>query len=170
MMSDVYCEAHSNCDTPQELFEHFLRFETMEGEGICFRTPDSPYKQGRSTLKEQYLVKLARFIREEVIIIGFKEQLMNTNAEKRNAVGMMNRRKTVGGMGKNTLGAFVCQCKDGTTIDVGTGVGLTDNLRKLIWLNKDKYIGKQITIKHKPHGMKKKLISPIFVGFRNEGF
>jgi hypothetical protein len=167
---DVICPNTFLCHTPLELLNVFRSCEQQEGEGICFRTLNSPYKQGRSTLKEQYLIKLARFVRDELTITGFKEQMMNTNAEKRNALGYMNRRKTVGGVGKNTLGAFICKAKDGTTVDVGTGVGLTDKLRKDIWTNRDCYFGKQITIKHKPHGAKNKLRSPIFVGFREEGY
>ena len=96
---------------------------------------------------------------------------MNTNSEKRNALGRMSRRKTVGGFGKNTLGAFVVEDKvSGQKFNVGTGVGLTDTLRKKIWDNRDCYFGKTITIKHKPHGMKVLPRSPIFVGFREEGF
>lgn len=158
------------CNESDDLFSAFLECEELQGEGICFRTLDSPYKQGRSTLKEQYLVKLSRFIRTEVKIVGFTEQLMNTNAEKRSPVGMMARRKTVGGFGKNTLGAFLCELSNGNKIDVGTGVGLTDKLRKEIWDNRDNYYGRVITVKHKPIGQKNKLRHPTFVGFREKGF
>ena len=170
-LNDAVWEEPTYCYTPLELLSFFLRCEQEQGEGICFRTPDSPYKQGRSTLREQYLVKLARFHRTEVKIIGFTEQLLNTNSEKRNPVGMMARRKTVAGsLGKNTLGSFLCELPNGDRIDVGTGVGLTDILRKEIWTNRDCYFGKTIIIKSKPHGKKDKLRSPIFVGFREEGY
>ncbi len=46
-----------------ELYSIFKVSEMNAWEGICFRTPDSPYKQGRSTLREQYLVKLSRYVR-----------------------------------------------------------------------------------------------------------
>jgi ATP-dependent DNA ligase len=187
--SDVVCEYPLTCNNAQELFEHFLRFETQEGEGICFRTPDSPYKQGRSTLREQYLVKLSRYIRTEVKIIGFTEQMLNSNPEKRSPIGMMARRKTIAGqVGKNTLGAFVvqdttkpclecvgktglltnfnCEYCRGThfmVFDVGTGVKLTDERRKEIWDNRDNYFNKQLTIKKKPHGQKIKPRSPIAI-------
>jgi hypothetical protein len=154
----------------EELIMEFLSCET-EGEGICFRLDNSPYKQGRSTLKEQYLVKLARFSRTELTIIGFKEQFENGNPDLRNDVGYM-KRQTCGDMmvGKNTLGAFLCKDISGNSVDVGTGVGLTDKLRKEIWSNRDCYFGKQITVKHKPHGQKDVLRHPIFVGFREKGY
>ncbi len=160
-----------------ELFEYFQSVEESQGEGICFRTVDSPYKQGRSTLKEQYLVKLARFERTELTIIGFEEQLENANDTKRNDVGAMKRSTFGCNMyGKNTLGAFVC-CEPhlygfpvqfDLSISVGTGVGLTDKLRKEIWDHQDKYLGKTIVVKHKPHNQKDRLRHPIFCGFRSE--
>jgi len=136
-----------------------------------FRLNDSPYKQGRSTLKEQYLVKLARFSRTELTIVGFEEQQENGNPDLHNAVGYMKRQTCADGMvGKNTLGAFICTDDKGQRVKVGTGVGLTDKLRKEIWDNRDCYANKQITVKFKSHGMKDVLRHPIFVGFREQGY
>jgi len=160
---------HTTCDTPEELLSYFLGCED-KGEGICFRTPDSPYKQGRSTLKEQYLVKLARFSRTEVLIFDFEEQMENGNPDLYNGLGYMKRTTNAEGMvGKNTLGAFICADSKGQVVRVGTGVGLTDKLRKEIWENKEQYRKKQITVKFKSHGMKDVLRHPIFVGFREKG-
>ena len=157
------------CSNAQELFNHFRFAEACEGEGICFRSPDSPYKQGRSTLKEEYLIKLCRFSKSECRIVGFKEQLLNTNKEKRNALGKMDRSKSIEGMiGKGTLGALECINEHGIRFDVGTGIGLDDALRLKIWLNRDEYYGKTITIKSKTHGVKVKPRGPVFVGFREE--
>jgi len=154
-----------------ELMLIFLEAEEQHGEGICFRIPNSPYKQGRSTLKEQYLVKLARYVRQEVKIVGFLEQMENGNESNYNAVGKMDRSSCQDNLlGKDTLGAFMVRDKNGLDFKVGTGVGLTDTLRKEIWNNKAAWIDKQITIKHKPHGMKIKPRSPIYIGLREEGF
>jgi len=185
------------CTTPEELFTFFLDMETLGAEGICFRLPMSPYKQGRSTLDEQYLVKLARFIRTELKVVGFKEQFENGNPNQYNDIGYMKRATNNANMyGKNTLGAFVCVSKsecdilgpdikkiengsitfvNGNTwhvrpesiINVGTGIRMTNKLRKEIWLNQDKYLGKTIIVKHKPHNQKDKLRHSIFVGFRS---
>ncbi len=165
---DIGWRVPKMCYAAEELFGFFQSVETLEGEGICFRTPDSPYKQGRSTLKEQYLVKLARFVRTECTIIGFEEQMHNGNSVKRNAVGKMDRSSCQSKLiGKGTLGAFICKLESGIEVSVGTGVGLTDERRADIWLAREKYVGKQITIKHKPFGAKIKPRSPIFVGFRD---
>lgn len=159
------------CASADDLFE-FERYAINDsGEGICFRLVNSPYKQGRSTLREQYLVKHARFTRTEVTIIGFEEQLLNSNMTKRNGVGMMDRSSHKHKMlGKETLGCFLVRGMCGIEFKVGTGVGLTDMLREKIWLEQDTYLGKQIVIKHKPHGQKIKPRSPIFIGFREDGF
>lgn len=166
------------CSNAEQLFAFFLMVEQECGEGICFRTLNSPYKEGRSTLNEQYLVKLCRYTQEEAIIVGFEEQLLNCNPAKWNAVGKMDRSSDAAGMrGKNTLGAFTVvifrednSIIDGTKLSIGTGIGLTDALRKEIWNNQSKYMGKIITFKYKGHGQKVKPRSPIFVGFRKEGF
>lgn len=157
------------CNNPQELMDFFLKIESEHGEGICFRTPDSPYKEGYSTLDEQYLVKLCRFIRTEVTIIGFEEQMMNTASAKRNAVGMMDRTKSKEmKFGKNTLGKFLVRDSNGLEFKVGTGVGLTDARRREIWDNRDKYINQTITIKSKGHGVKVKPRSPVYIGMRKD--
>jgi DNA ligase-1 len=159
------------CQDAETLFRTFKIFEQEHGEGICFRTPNSPYKQGRSTIREQYLIKLARYVRQEVTIVGFLEQMENGNSDNYNAVGKMDRSSCQDNLlGKDTLGAFLVRDKNGLDFKVGTGVGLTDALRKEIWNNKAKWIDKQITIKHKPHGMKIKPRSPIYIGLREEGY
>jgi len=155
------------CADAETLLHTFLRFEQEDGEGICFRTPDSPYKQGRSTLKEQYLIKLSRYIRTEWTIYGFEEQQENTNPVKRNAVGRMDRSKTVAGArGKDTLGSLLVRNREGLETRVGTG--FTDQLRRKIWNDRDCYEGQTVVIKSKPYGVKVKPRSPVFMGFRKE--
>lgn len=159
------------CIDSEELFAFEKYAIETHSEGICFRTPDSPYKQGRSTLKEQYLVKHCRWVYEECVITGFKEQMFNANKDKRNAVNKMDRSKSILGMvPKNTLGAFTVINKHRVTFDVGNGEGLIEALRKVIWDNKQDYLGKTIIVKSKAHGVKNKPRSPIFWGFREEGY
>lgn len=159
------------CLSALEVLKYFLYCERENGEGICFRTPDSPYKQGRSTLNEQYLVKLCRYMREEVTIIGFVEQELNTNKQTTNSTGLSERSSAnAGKKGKDTLGAFLVKDKNGLEFRVGTGSGLTEFRRQSIWDNRDCYYNKQITIKFKPFGQKLKPRSPVIVGFREDGY
>lgn len=158
------------CYNAKQLFDFEQEVIEEHGEGICFRTPNSPYKMGRSTLEEQYLVKLSRYVRDEAVIIGFEEQMENGNPDAWNEVGKMNRSQAQSGLyGKNTLGKLVCTNTKGQTIKVGTGVGLTQKLRKEIWENQSKYLGRTFTYKHKPCGQKILPRSPILVGWRKDG-
>lgn len=110
-------------------------------EGVMLRDPNGPYKFGRSTLKEGYLLKLKRFHDSEAEIIGFAEQMHNGNEATRDALGNVERSACKAGLsGKGTLGAL--QVKDintGVTFDIGTG--MDDATRAEIWANMDRYRG-----------------------------
>lgn len=172
-LADVVPAEPVVCHTPEELFLYFKEVEAEKGEGICWRFPDSLYVQkgtidNRSTLNEQYLIKLARYVRAEAIVIGFNEQMLNTNSVKRNALGRMNRSTFKEGMiGKCVLGSFRVRNTFGLEFNVGGGV-LTDQKRAEIWDNQDKWLGQMIVYKSKQHGTKIKPRSPIMVGKRNE--
>jgi len=166
---DVCCDEPLLCSNADELFNFFRECEDENGEGICFRTPDSPYKQGRSTLREQWLMKLARYTRAECTIIGFEEQMLNTNDESINFVGNTQRPSFKAGLvGKGVLGAFLVRYSNGVEGRIGTGVGLTDKKRAEIWDERDKWLGQLIVYKSKKHGEKVKPRSPIYVGKRSE--
>ncbi len=167
--TDIIFEVPVLCTSPQMLLHAFWMAEANEGEGICFRLPNSPYKQGRSTLKEQYLIKLARYSYAEATIVGFIEQQENGNKATTNSLGLTERSSHGADMcGKNTLGAFLCGLASGETITIGTGVGLTNEVRRYIWEHKLLYIGHKVKFKYKSHGQKNLPRSPIFVGFRSE--
>jgi DNA ligase-1 len=143
-------------------------------EGVMLRSMTSPYKNGRSTLKEHYLLKLKQFKDSEAKVIGFVEQLHNSNEAEIDELGHTKRSKAQDGMiPANTLGKFiVVEVGDtpwkGKEFFVGTGEGLTAELRKDIWNNRDKFLGKLITYKYQPHGVKDLPRLPIWKGFRDE--
>lgn len=114
-------------------------------EGAMLRSFTSPYKQGRSTFKEGYLLKLKKFLDDEAVVIGFEERLHNTNEQERDERGYAKRSSKKEGMvGANTLGSLIVKWKD---IEFGVGSGFNDAQRKEIWENKDKYLGKLVTFK-----------------------
>lgn len=142
-------------------------------EGVMIRKPNGKYKCGRSTEKEGLLLKVKQFKDSEAEIIGFEEQLENTNDAEEDAFGKIKRSKSQAGMvAKNTLGKFiVVEVGDtpwkGRQFYIGTGEGLTESLRKEIWENRDKFLGKLITYKYQPHGVKDLPRLPISKGFRD---
>jgi hypothetical protein len=163
-------EYPTQCNNSSQLFKFFTEVEQLQGEGICFRSFHSPYKEGRSTLQEQYLVKLSRYERSEVTIIGFEEQTCNINPKQKNFVGKEKPSSAGAGLGKGILGAFKVRDNNGLEFTVGGGPGLTNELRADIWANQEGYLGKQMTIKSKVHGEKVKPRSPQWIGFRKEGY
>ncbi len=138
-------------------------------EGIIVRTESSPYKCGRSTVKQQWLLKLKRFVDSEAKVLGFKEGFHNKNVATVDELGHTKRsshkeNKILSG----SLGKFeVKDIYDGSLFKIGTGQGLTHKLRQEIWYNQEKYLGKIIKYKYQDFGRKDLPRIPVFVGFRD---
>lgn len=137
------------------------------GEGVMVRSLNGPYKQGRSTSKEGYLLKIKRFVDEEATIIEFDEKMHNTNEAKVDALGYTDRSTSKEGMvGADTLGALVVQSEKWGEFRIGTG--FDDALRKEIWENKDKYLGELVKFKYFATGVVEKPRFPVYLGIRDK--
>jgi DNA ligase-1 len=136
-------------------------------EGAMIRTPDSPYKCGRSTEREGWLLKIKRFVDAEAEIIGFDELQHNENAATENAFGRTERKGGQAGLvAGGTLGALrVRDVKTG--VEFGVGSGFDAATRAEIWAHQAEYLGKLIVYKCQPYGVKDKPRFPIFKGFRH---
>lgn len=159
--------AHS----PETIITTEATFLSQGYEGLMIRGCDSPYKNGRSTKKEAYLLKLKKFEDAEAVVVGFVEATTNTNELEVNELGLSKRsHKKAGKIRAGYLGAFLVKdLKTGTEFEIGTGDGLTKDLRAYIWGNQDKYLNKLIKYKHQPSGSKDKPRFPVWLGFRDEG-
>ncbi len=160
---------HTTLFTVEELDLYERTNLALGFEGVMVRDPQGQYKCGRSTAKQGWLLKLKRFEDSEAVILGFEEQMTNTNEKEVNELGLSKRSsKQEGKVGANTLGKF--QVKDlhsGVEFEIGTGIGLTQELRKEIWENHDQYRGQLVKYKFQNFGVKEKPRSPIFLGFRS---
>lgn len=138
-------------------------------EGVILRTPESPYKCGRSTWKERWLLKLKVFLDSEAEVIGLEEQYSNTNELEENELGLSKRSgKKAGKVPAGVLGKFIARdIRTGIEFKCGTGQGLTHKLRKKIWEDKSTYMGKIFKYKYQPHGVKELPRLPIWLGFRD---
>lgn len=148
-----------------------LAYETEkveEGyEGVILRHPDAPYKFGRSTVKEGYLLKVKRFEDSEAEIIGFEEEMFNGNVAETNELGRTKRSTHAAGLvGKGTLGAFLVRDRI-TGVEFSIGTGLTALERKSHWLNRDTSLGGIVRYKFFPVGVKDRPRHPVFTGFRD---
>src|ERR1035437_2574826 len=135
-----------------------LAYETkclQEGyEGVMIRTPDSPYKCGRSTSREGYLQKIKRFTDSEAEIIDFEERLHNGNEATKDLLGHTTRSTHQENMVKmGTLGALSVRDVK-TKVEFKIGTGYDDALRQEIWDNKKKYSKQLVKYKFQAAGAK----------------
>ena len=141
-------------------------------EGVMLRDPVGPYKCGRATENQGWLLKLKRFVDSEARIIDFEEQMHNDNEAETNELGLTKRSSAQDGkVPAGTLGKFVVEevgkAPWTEPFRVGTGEGLTQELRLKIWKNRSLFKGRIIKYKYQPHGVKDAPRIPIFLGFRD---
>lgn len=134
-------------------------------EGLILRSLDAPYKYGRSTAREGYLLKLKRFMDAEATIIGFEERMHNGNEATTNELGRTERSSHKANLvGRGDLGAITVRFGE-CTFNIGTG--FDDSLRSEIWANRDYYLGKIAKFKYFAVGIKDAPRHPVFLGFRD---
>ena len=133
-------------------------------EGVCLRAGNSPYKYGRSTFKEHFLLKLKTFEDAEAVIVGFEELYQNCNEAIVDELGhTKHSNHQVNLIPRDKLGSLVVSSKWG---EFKIGSGFTDLQRYNIWSNKNYWLDKTITFKYQPFGTKDKPRCPIFKGLR----
>ena len=149
-----------------ELQDFEQKSVTLGYEGVMIRDPAGPYKLGRSTTKDGYLLKIKRFHDTEGVVIGFEELMHNDNALETDERGYAKRvSKKAGKSGGNTLGALRV-FHNGVEFKIGTG--FTDTVRSNIWCSKDKYLGKLVKFKYQGFGSLGAPRFPVFLSFRDE--
>lgn len=157
----------THIENEQELLAFEAKCLANRYEGVMTRQPNGPYKMGRSTVKEQYLLKIKRFVDRDYIILGFQEQMENTNVATKDAFGRSERSTTAAGLvPQNTLGALlVADVITGVEFSIGTG--FNDALRQWIWNHRDHFKGECGKYKSQPVGAKDKPRFPVHIGFRD---
>lgn len=135
-------------------------------EGLILRSPGGKYKFGRSTLKEQGMLKLKRMAVGEAEIIEVEEELHNGNEAKKNALGRTERSTAQAGMvATGRAGALrVRDVKSG--VEFGIGTGLNDEDRAFFWKNRERVVGQICSYKHFEVGVKDRPRFPVFLGLR----
>lgn len=145
--------------------EEFL----LEGfEGLMLRDANMPYKFGRSTAKQQHLLKVKRFSDSEAVILDFDPLLKNENEAVTNELGFTSRSShQENKVAQDLLGRVLVQdVVSGVLFYVGSGFTLAE--RKDLWEDQAKLKGRVIKYKFFPVGMKDGVPRhPIFLGFRD---
>lgn len=169
-----YCDGQRIIHLPHVVVQNFddlLRIEEAAldngYEGLMVRDPNGPYKFGRATAREGYLLKVKRKKTSEAMILNFVEQMHNANEAKIDNLGYMERSSHQANLvPMGTLGALIV--RDLTTgVEFNVGTGFDAQLRKEIWLDQARYRGSIITYEFLPVGVKDKPRHPVFKGFRS---
>lgn len=138
-------------------------------EGIILRGPLGPYKFGRSTAKEGYLLKLKRFKDSEARILAVEELMHNANEAKKNELGQTERSShkenlvPAGTMGR----LHVEDIHTGQRFYIGTGFTAEDRMN--FW-NRYQNHREGYVVKYKffPVGVKELPRHPVYLGLRDE--
>jgi len=144
-------------------------------EGVMLRDPYGTYKNGRSTLRENGLIKLKKFLDGEAVIIGYDELLINDNPPTINKLGKQERSSHKANMRPgNTLGNLLVRGLPDSlhyaNTEFSIGSGFTDEIRQTFWDNRRDLMGKIVTYKHFPIGVKDKPRHPVFLRMKMDDF
>lgn len=155
----------------EELLEYEKKCLEEGHEGIIVRSPDSPYKHGRSSSREAYLLKLKRWEDAEGEIIGYEERMHNANESTISELGYMERASFKDGMvPTNTLGAYHIKVLNGPFKGekLRLGSGFKGDERVELWKTKDDDLGKIVKFKYFAVGVKDLPRFPIYLCFRDK--
>lgn len=141
-------------------------------EGVMIRHPESPYKQGRATIRENFLLKVKRFKDAEAIIVGTEERLHNGNEAQVSELGLTKRSShKVNMVPTGTLGAILAEGAPdqpfaGVRFSIGTG--LDDAQRAALWARRGDLVGQRVKYRFFEVGVKDAPRFPVFIGLRSE--
>lgn len=158
---------HTYVRCPDDVINDHARAIAQGYEGLILRDPHALYKQGRSTLNEQGMIKVKMFSDSEAVVLDVIELMHNDNPQQVSEIGTMKRsshkeNKRPAG----TMGALsVRDVETGVEFEIGTG--FTDADRAAMWSKPP--IGLVVKYKHFAQGIKDKPRFPVFLGYRPAG-
>jgi DNA ligase-1 len=108
---------------PEQVLQLEEQYLSSGYEGVMLRGPQSPYKYGRSTEREGWLLKLKRFEDSEAIVVGMEEKMHNGNEATTNALGRTERSSHIENLTPlGVMGALIVRdTKTGVEFNIGTG-------------------------------------------------
>jgi DNA ligase-1 len=151
-------------------------------EGVIVRGVRAPYKQGRSTATQGWLLKLKRYEDAEAYILGTEELMHNENEAFTDVQGHTTRTSHQAGqraggvlgalvvelIGNNTTGSPGTSERTGIVFKIGTGYDFGQ--RNALWQVRDKLVGRIVKFKYMPHGMLESTgvpRHPVYLGLRD---
>ncbi len=134
--------------SPEELRD--LQELYSNEEGLVLRSINGIYKQGRSTLAEQYMLKLFKWEEAEATIVGFNELMINKDTSTKRKINMR---------GSGLLGSFIVRTEKWGTFNLS---GNLTEQQRYDYHQDYSLLGKKVKFKYKPYGTKDKPRHPIF--------
>lgn len=157
----------THIDNMEELLD-FEAFYLHRGfEGVMLRDPNGTYKFGRSTVNNNILLKVKRFVDDEAVLVGIVEKMHNLNPAEEDNFGNTKRSSSMEGLvPAGTMGALIVD-KNGSRFSIGTG--FDDKTRQEIWDNRVSLLAENPLVKYKffEVGVKDLPRHPVFIGFRD---
>jgi DNA ligase-1 len=168
--TDVIVVPHIVISNLEELEQYENAMLSKGFEGVMLRDPVGPYKHGRSTEAEGWLVKVKRYVDDECRVLSCYEEMGNNNESFTNELGRTARSASKAGKtGNDTLGGFNAVGLTGKYKGVEFQVAVSSLKhpeRKAIWDTRDEQVGKILTYKWFPIGSEEKPRHPMFKNWR----
>lgn len=134
--------------TPEQLLQKH-KFYTKEGfEGTMIRSGDSLYKFGRSTLKEEILIKLKDWIDDEAIIVGFIQRMKNNNVKQLDNFGKTKRSSAKANKVPVEECAGVVLKWRGIIFEAGFAKGFNQGLKQWLFHHQKDFLNTVVTFKY----------------------
>ena len=163
--SNMVMLTHTMVSSPAEVVAMEEQCLARGFEGLMLRSPRGLYKYGRSTMREQGLMKLKRFKDSEAVVVAVEERMHNANEATIDSLGYMERSTHKQNMvGRGDLGALIVRDLK-TDVEFSIGTGFDDAERAKLWVLRP--IGRIVKYKYFPTGSKDKPRFPVFMGFRD---
>jgi DNA ligase-1 len=164
---NVFVVLHPVAENLEQLLEYERQYVKLGYEGAMIRSINGPYKFGRSTEKEGYLLKLKRFEDSEAVVLDAYERMHNENEAGEDELGHTERStKKEGMVPAGDLGGFnVRDVKTGVEFSVGGGYTAAERVE--FWKFRKRLIGQTLVYKYFPTGSKDRPRFPVYKGWRS---
>lgn len=160
--------------------EYFLEYADwcLENgyEGVVLRKPEGPYKNGRSTFNQAWMLKWKPWEDAEGIIIGIEELMHNDNEQTTSLLGLSKRSSHKDNLTPSGMaGYFILDTREWGRVRCGGGKGFDHDTRRRVWkdylqsLNdgvESPLFGRKVVFRYQAFGMKDKPRFPNLKGFR----
>ena len=159
---------HEMVFTPLDLITAESKYLALGYEGIMLRDPVGPHKNGYSTLREGWLMKLKRFTDGEAIVTGLEPAMENRNELQQDEMGYAKRSTHVENLvPKDMIGTIICHDVKWGELRVAPGT-MTHDERIALWKHPTSIVGKAIHWRSFGYGVKDRPRFARYFGIRED--